>query len=136
MIDIDEMLEPDEQAEFIALTGALLDKDGYDTEHYNSPREFRRKMQFNTGRLISFGGDSEEIELCRIEGTINLGGKKYGFSGEVYAYAVDTPQDYIDYDVIKAKWDNPGKAPKRKYHDTHAVKSVVENYFEAAKRTR
>jgi hypothetical protein len=133
MFRVDRMLEPDEQADLIAYAGVFLEKDGYEAEHYNSINRFRKTTPFNTRYLISFGNDAEEIEKFVIEDNVELGNKKHGFSGEVYAYAVDHPEKSIDYDIRKAKWDNPGNAPNR-IQVTHAVKSVAENYFEYGKR--
>ncbi|EGQ42979.1 MAG: hypothetical protein J07AB43_09680 [Candidatus Nanosalina sp. J07AB43] len=133
MFKIDEMLEPDEQADFIASAGVLLEKDDYEAKHYNSLNDFRKNTKFNTRSLISFGKDTKEIEKFVIEDRLNYGGDKHGFSGEVYAYAVDHPKKIIDYDVRRAKWDNPRSAPNR-IHVPHAVRSVAESYFESAKR--
>jgi hypothetical protein len=134
MFKVDRMLEPDEQAELIALAGVSLENDGHEAEHYNSRREFRKNTSRKTRqRLISYGNDAEEIEKFVIEDNVELGNKKHGFSGEVYTYAVDHPEKSIDYDIRKAKWDNPGNAPNR-IHATHAVKSVAENYFEYSRR--
>ena len=134
MFRVDRMLEPDEQAELIAFAGVFLEKDGYQAEHYNSRKELRKNTSRKTRqRLISYSNDAEEIEKFVIEDNVELGNKKHDYSGEVYAYAVDHPENLIGYDVIDAKWDNPGNAPKR-IQVTHAVKSVAENYFEYGKR--
>jgi hypothetical protein len=134
MFKVDRMLEPDQQADLIAFAGVLLEKDGHQAEHYNSRKEFRKNTSRKTRqRLISYGNDAEEIEKLVIEDNIKLGNEKYDYSGEVFAYAVDHPENLIGFDVIYAKWDNPGDAPNR-IHVTNTVKIDAENYFERSRR--